>query len=106
MDINKISFNHNNTNIELIFDSSIIKYNNLCHKVSSNKLLDILKSIMKIIHNWDHEYIDLNTYDGNDWSLDILYSDKEKESYKGHAMYPNNFDKLDDLFTNILKEVL
>lgn len=105
MGVNKIIFNHYGI-ITLFVDEGIIKSNNIDKKISNDKLMDILKNIVMITHNWESEYIDLNTYDGVDWSLDIYYSDGEIQTYKGHASYPDNFNKLDNLFTNLLKEVL
>lgn len=104
--INKIIFTYNESITMILFNLNTINYNNINKQVDKDKLINYLKKICKIVHNWKNEYIDLKIIDGDDWTLDFYYEDGKITNHKGHGTFPNNFEQLKNLFVNINSEVL
>lgn len=47
---------------------------------------------------WNSEYIDPSVCDGEQWSLDVSYSDEYSLSYSGSNAYPENWTELLEIF--------
>lgn len=103
--VNNFYFN-NNGNILTINSQNEVFYNGNKITIDNEKLTDSLMNIIYIICNWNSEYIDTSVIDGNDWKIAIEYVDGVNREYRGHGMYPDNFDGVNTLIKEIVGDNL
>ena len=105
--VKSIVYQHNKENFIITIDEKCtIQYLNITKEVEKKLILDYLDVFFRIISEWDNEYIDLETIDGNEWSLTITFENDEKEVFSGKAKYPKNFEAYERLNKKLIKEAL
>ena len=72
--------------------------------LSDEKIKKIKNKLEKFdIENWEDSYVEPGACDGEEWGLDILFKSKIKREINGHMRYPDNFDKVENFFKNLIK---
>ena len=104
--VKNIIFEKNNERLIIsINDESKIQYNNVLKSIDNILVFKYLDSLYRIIYDWQKEYINIKTIDGDNWKLTITYIDEKKKEYYGRASYPANFEALELLNQKLIDEV-
>lgn len=64
-------------------------------KIMSTKLYNLH------LEYWKKEYIDHNIMDGTQWTVEIYYADGKVKEIYGSNKYPQNFEKLEKIFSRV-----
>ena len=105
-DIKTIIYENNDQTLIInIDDKNKILYKDITKIVNDELIFKYLISLFSIIANWKDEYINTQTIDGNNWKLCMIFKNNTKKEYKGHAVYPINFEAFEEITQKLIYEV-
>ena len=75
----------------------------ICVTVSDELLNDFIDKLLRTTAEWNTEYYQRNIIDGTEWKLKILLKNNTEKCYAGRNDFPSNFEYLDRLKYELLK---
>ncbi len=96
MNIDMIEVIENNNKFIIVPNKEIVLIDNKCYPIKNEKI----KEFIRIIRNWNHEYIDNRYYDGNYFEVNVYY-DGKVDRMRGFRGMPNNYQEFVDFVRSI-----
>lgn len=104
--IERIVFKKNNTSLIIeVGDVNRVLYDNFSINVDKDKVFYYLRGLFNVVTDWEEKYIDTRIIDGDTWELAIIYSNGNKRKYCGRAKFPINFETLERLNHDLVRDV-
>lgn len=105
--IKSIIYEKNDSNLTITINpTSTITYRDISKTVENELIFKYLQALFAITDDWNKEYINMGTIDGDIWKLSIIYTNGNKKEYSGKSCYPINFDAFERLNLKIINEGL
>lgn len=105
MNVKNIIYNNNRRYFVVDFNQNQVTYDNITVPVSKEIITNYLMSFFNIMVTWKEGYLNNSVIDGSDWKITVNFLDNSNKIYTGHGSYPDNFEAIERLISQIISEV-